>query len=283
MAGSALDRAFDALELLASHPAGLPLAAVVEALRIPKSAAHRLLALLSARGYVHQDEASGRYRLTTRLASLGFRFLALAGVPDIVQPTLDRLAERTGELVRLGVIDGDRQTWVAKSQGARSGLRYDPDMGAEAPLASTASGQAWLACLTDEQALMLVSRQGFPAPGAHGPNAPRTVRALLERLRAARERGYARVAESSAPGTAAMAATIRHPASRAVVGVVSVAGPLVRLTDARMDELAPAMLSAAAQLSDASSSSEFFTAVGRASIGASEPTAPRPRAVRAQH
>ncbi len=275
MTGSALDRAFDALELLASHPAGLPLAAVVDALDIPKSAAHRLLAQLVARDYARRDELSGRYRLTTRLASIGFRFLALAGVPDIVQPTLDRLAERTGELVRLGVVDGDRQTWVAKAQGARTGLRYDPDMGMEAPLASTASGQAWLACLTDEQALALVSRQGFPSPGTLGPNAPRTVRALLERLRAARERGHARVAESSAPGTAAMAAAIRHPSTRGVVGVVSVAGPSVRLTDARMDELAPAMLEAAAELSNVSAASEFFSAAGRPAIAARAPSPPR--------
>jgi DNA-binding IclR family transcriptional regulator len=268
VSGSALDRAFDALELLASRPAGLPLASVVEALSIPKSAAHRLLATLAARGYVQQDAPTGHYRLTTRLVSMGFRYLALAGVSDTVQPTLDRLAERTGELVRLGVVDGDRQTWVARSQGARSGLRYDPDMGADAPLASTASGQAWLACLTDEQAVVLVSRQGFPTPGAHGPNAPRTVRALLERLRAARERGYARVVESSAPGTSAMAAAIRHPATRGVIGVVSVAGPSIRLTDDRMDDLAPSMLEAAAELADASATSEYFTAIGRASARA---------------
>ena len=62
---------------------------------------------------------------------------------QIVQPVLDRLAQETGELVRLGVIDGERQTWIAKSQGARSGLRYDPDMGRDAPLFYTASGHAW--------------------------------------------------------------------------------------------------------------------------------------------
>lgn len=144
------------------------------------------------------------------------------------------------------------------------------------PLASTASGQAWLACLTDEQAVALASRQGFPSQDAHGPNAPRTVRALLERLRAARGRGYARVAESSAPGTSAMAAAVRHPATRGVIGVVSVAGPSVRLTDARMDELAPVLLEAAAELADASATSEYFTAIGRGSIGAASPPAAAP-------
>jgi IclR family transcriptional regulator, acetate operon repressor len=261
--GGALERALAVLELLASHPAGLPLGQIAQTAGLPKSAAHRILAALAAHRYVHQDAETGRYLLTTKLVSLGLRYLALAGIVDTVQPTLDRLARETGELVRLGVINGDCQTWVAKAQGARFGLKYDPDMGRETPLASTASGQAWLASLTDEQALELVARQGFRPADAQGPNAPSTIEALLVRLRAARKRGYAWVVESSAPGTSAMAAVVRHPMTGGVVGVVSVAGPSVRLTEARMQELAPAMLAAAAELSDACKSSDYFTAASR--------------------
>jgi DNA-binding IclR family transcriptional regulator len=176
MTGSALDRAFAMLELLASEPSGLPLNAASRALDVPKSAAHRLLAALAERGYVRQDAETSRYLLTTRLVAVGFRYLAAAGIVDLVQPVLDELARTSGELVRLGVIDGERQTWVAKSQGARSGLRYDADMGMEAPLAPTASGQAWLACLTDEEAVTLVARQGFPGEQPRGPKAPRTLK-----------------------------------------------------------------------------------------------------------
>lgn len=276
MTGSALDRAFAMLELLAAEPEGLPLNAASRSLDLPKSAAHRLLAALTARGYVRQDGETGRYLLTTRLVAVGFRYLAAAGIVDLVQPVLDALARGTGELVRLGVVDGERQTWVAKSQGARSGLRYDAEMGSEAPLASTASGQAWLACLTDEQALSLVARQGFPEPAPRGPNAPRTLKALLERLHAARKRGYAWVVESSGPGTSAMAVAIRHPLTGGVVGTVSVAGPSVRLTEARMHELAPRMLAAAGELADASTASAFFTAASRSPMSAAGETR-RPR------
>jgi DNA-binding IclR family transcriptional regulator len=273
VAGSALDRALEIVELLASHPAGLPLHAIQRALDIPKSAAHRMLAALAARGYVRQDAPTARYLLTTKLVALGFRYLAVAGIVDIVQPTLDQLAEATGELVRLGVVDGDRQTWVAKAQGARGGLRYDADMGAEAPLAATATGHAWLACLTDERAIELVLRQGFGDAAVQGPAAPRTIQAVQERLRLARERGYAWVVDSSAPGTAAMATAIRHPATRGVVGTVSVAGPSVRLTEARMHALAPTMLAAAAELADACRASDFFIAASRSSAATPSPRA----------
>ncbi|MDU2875045.1 MAG: IclR family transcriptional regulator, partial [Pseudomonas aeruginosa] len=162
MAGSLIERALGLLELLASDARGLPLQQLADRLDIPKSAAHRMLAELIRLGYVRQDDDTSRYRLSTRLAALGFRFLASSGVVDLVQPVLDGLARETGELVRLGVIEGDRQTWIAKSQGATSGLRYDPDMGREAPLFYTASGHAWLASLSDKAALALVERNEAP-------------------------------------------------------------------------------------------------------------------------
>ncbi len=161
MAGSQIERAFSLVESLTGEPQGLPLQTLAERLDIPKSAAHRMLTELVRLGYVRQNRDNSRYQLTAKLVALGFRYLSSNGA-DIIQPILDRLAQDSGELVRLGVIDGARQTWIAKSQGARSGLRYDPDMGRDAPLFYTASGHAWLASLDDEQALQMVLRQALP-------------------------------------------------------------------------------------------------------------------------
>jgi DNA-binding IclR family transcriptional regulator len=270
MSAALADRLLDTLQLLAEHPSGLPLQAIAERIDVAKSGAHRLLADLARNGYVRQDADTARYFLTTRLVSLGFRYLAASGVVDLAQPVLDRLAADTGELVRLGIVDGERQTWVAKAQGARTGLRYDADMGREAPLACTASGHAWLACLDDDDAVALVMRQGLDAGDEpRGPNAPRTVAALLQRLRAARKRGYAIVVDSSAPGMSAMAAPIRHRSDGRVIGVVSVAGPGVRLTEARMHALAPRMLEAAAELADACEGSEYLAQASRSTRGQS--------------
>jgi DNA-binding IclR family transcriptional regulator len=173
--------------------------------------------------------------LSTKLVAMGFQYLSSSGA-DIVQPVLDRLAQETGELVRLGVIDGERQTWIAKAQGARTGLRYDPDMGRDAPLFYTASGHAWLACMSDAEALSLVERQGAEVPVGVGPNAPRSNIELLERLRLARE----------------------HPVDGRVIGVLSIAGPSARMPGARLHELAPLLMTFAEELSAASLASELF-------------------------
>jgi DNA-binding IclR family transcriptional regulator len=257
MAGSQIERALSLLERLTLEPRGLALQALADALGIPKSAAHRMLGELSRLGYVRQNPESLRYLLTTRLVAQGFRYLSNSGV-DIVQPILDRLAEHTGELIRLGVVEGHRLTWMAKAQGARSGLRYDPDMGREAPLFYTASGHAWLATLSDDEALALVKQQGIAPAEGFGPNAPRSTTELLARLQLARQRGYAWVMESSAVGMSSMAVAVRHPATGATLGVLSVAGPTARLPEPRLHELAPVAQAAALELAEASPASEWF-------------------------
>src|SRR4030095_1389473 len=141
--GDFVDRVMDIIELLADEPKGLPLSEIARRLDMPKSAAHRLLSSLVNRGFAVQDDTSQRYRLTVRLAAVGFRVLAGAGTSDILPPSLDRLGRRTGELVRLALVEGDTLFWIAKAQGALSGLRYDPDLGQAVVLHDTATRKAW--------------------------------------------------------------------------------------------------------------------------------------------
>lgn len=253
-----IERVLAVIELLAPVPDGLGLFDIADRLRIPRSATHRLLTALSAAGYVRQDRTHGAYRMTAKIASLGFAFLAASGVTDLAQPILDRLARESGELVRLAIVDGRRLTWVAKAQGSPHGLRYDPEMGQVARLCCSATGIAWLICLTDAEALALVEAQGWGAPDEHGPNAPRDVTGFLPLLHEARARGYSRVVESFAPGMSAMAAPVARAGGSEIIGSVSIAGPSVRLTEARMDVLAPGLLEAARELSAAMASSPVW-------------------------
>jgi DNA-binding IclR family transcriptional regulator len=252
-----LERSFKVLEHLAGHPEGRALSALSAALEMPLSATHRLLSELVRCGYVRQDQSHGDYMLTIKLVSLGLSFLSNSGIVDIAQPLLDRLAASSGELVRLAVVDGDELTFVAKAQGATRGLRYDPDMGLSVNLSSSSAGHAWLSTMTDEQALQLVARQGFGQPEDFGPKAPTTVKALLALLRAARKRGFSMISEVFAPAMTAMAAPVRG-GNGAVIGVITIAGPLVRLTEERMLELGPLLLESAEELSRASGASMHF-------------------------
>lgn len=252
-----LDRSLYALEYLAARPEGQSLTVIADDLQIPRSACHRLLTDLIRCGWVRQMRDHGDYALTTKLAALGLNYLSGSGILDIAQPLMDRMAELSGELVRLAIVDGERLTFVAKAQGARGGLRYDPDTGTDVRLSCSSAGHAWLSTLPEDQALQIVARQGFGSREQFGPRAPITVKALADILDETRRRGFATINEMFAPGMNAMAAPIQR-AGEVAIGVITIAGPSIRLTQARMEELAPSLITLSGELALASTSSPIF-------------------------
>lgn len=251
------DRAISILEILAKNPDGMALKDISDRLSIPRSATHRLLADLREEGYVRQDYEGGSYRLTAKIVALGFTYLANAGVTNEIQPIIDRLAEATGELVTLAVIDSGRLIRLAKAQGAKRGLLYNPDEGSEVYLAATSNGHAWLSCLPEDEVLQLVARQGFNREG-YGPNAPKTIKDLLKLVAAAKRAGYAKIFETYEAGTSAVAAPILRAGTTIPIGTLSVAGPSIRVTSSYLDRIAPILLASAKEIADAGSGSPIF-------------------------
>jgi DNA-binding IclR family transcriptional regulator len=270
-----LDRGLAILELLVANAPGMRLHEIADRLNIPRSATHRLLTELVRHGYVRQDTDYADYMLTLKLCSLGLAELSRSGVVDIAQPYLDNLAEESGEVARLSVIDGDQLIWVAKAQGAPAGLRFDPDMGGIAELSCTASGHAWLSCLSDEVAVELITKQGGftrRREEPYGPNAAKTIQELLQQLHEARARGFSIVAEAVHVGIAAVAAPVHHAGTGQPIAAISVAGPHVRLTDARLEALGPKIVAAAAALSAASAGSPMLRKAFAGSSNSREPS-----------
>lgn len=250
MTVAAVSRCLKLLEMLASEREPMELTELAARLDLPASAVHRLVATLAEHGWAVQDDASQKYALSLRMSTLAFRNLDARAVPDIVQSVLDRLARETREYCRLAIVEGEDLVWVARAQGAVSGLRYDPDMGQEIVLHATANGKAWLSTLPEDEALRIIFARGFQAHRALGPNSARTIDELRERLRQTRERGYGTSIEEAEVGTAAIAVPFYAstvPGSP-VAGTISVAGPLVRIVPDRHESLADALHRAAQEI-----------------------------------
>ncbi|MCW2603471.1 MAG: IclR family transcriptional regulator [Pseudonocardiales bacterium] len=244
---SALPRAFAVIDLLVGKLQGLSLGEIAETLDLPKSAAHRTLADLIAVNYVHQEETNGNYTLTVRLVSQALRHLARIPLVDQAKPLLARLAEHSGELSRLSIVDGDSLVWVAKRQGASSGLRYDVDSGREIKLAASASGLAWLSALPDERVISLLEAQGFDDITDFGPNAPHDLTAVLATVAQVRKDGYAFTDSTYELGISTVAVPI-VPRGQAPLGTLSITGPNVRLTREHALDMIPHLQDAAEQL-----------------------------------
>lgn len=275
----ALEKALAIVEYLVDHPDGAGLVQIATDLGQLRSACHRTLQELVRFGYVRQLPRRGDYALTTRMAAMGLSFLSKSGVVDIAQPILDRLAQVTEELVRLAIVDGERLTLMAKAQGARSGLRYDPDMGLDLRLSCSGAGQAWLMTLPEDAAIEAVSRQGLGNPKHFGPNAPTSIRSLLGVLDASRRRGYSMIEGAYAPGMNSMAAPVRRRDEPAT-GIIVIAGPASRLTRARMTQFGPALLRAAEELALSADASPLLKSANLGTWGNVSEKPARARAAR---
>jgi DNA-binding IclR family transcriptional regulator len=117
------------------------------------------------------------------------------------------------------------------------------------PLYATASGKAWLATLkSDDIVQKIVKNGGFKDADRYGPNVQRSIESLLRDVKKTAQRGYGIANSEAEPGVTAIAAAICSGGDGAALGTVSVAGPSVRMTDARIQELAPLVRQCAAEL-----------------------------------
>ena len=157
----ALLRGLTILELLARHPEGLRMSEIAEALRLPPNSVFRINGQLEESGYLRRDDA-GRFRLGTKLFSLGCGAL---GEERLIEKSLDvmrRLRDETTETVLLGQ-RLDREGVVLEQLPALHALRFVVDPGSRFPLHSAAPGKAMLAFLPEDERAQVLSKMKYPA------------------------------------------------------------------------------------------------------------------------
>lgn len=247
---STVERTMQVLEFLADEPDGLTVSELARRLGINKSIALRILATLEATSYLYRETDTQRYRLTYRIANLALRQLARSGLLDQCGPCLRELAERTGELVRLAIIQERRPIWVHAVSGPQRQLRVDPVYGHEIVLHIHAAGKAWLMTLDDAEIDALLGPGVLKARTKYSLT---TRRALKADLDIARTRGFAISFEEGELGVGAVAAPIlldefAHAGRAHCVGVVSVAAPISRMDRGALSQAGELVVEAAHQL-----------------------------------
>jgi DNA-binding IclR family transcriptional regulator len=103
---------------------------------------------------------------------------------------------------------------------------------------------------TGEAMQTVMKNGGLKDAGRYGPNVLRSVEALLRELKATARRGYGIALSEAEFGVTAVAAAIRPDDASPALGTVSIAGPGARVTEKRVQELAPLVLRTARELSN---------------------------------
>lgn len=252
---ASVERALKIIEWLADMPGGLSFSEIVERLGgVNKAIAFKLLNTLEGCGYVFHNDRTANYCLTLRVSNLALRKLSGARLLEQSRAILMPLADQTGELVRLAVVEDiaplPRLTWVLSLLPRRQVLQIDPHYSLEIGLHTHAAGKAWLASLPFEQAMKLVKGKKFKAMTPHSIVTPEGFRKELKRTAA---QGYAVSFEEHAVGVSAIGVAVfgeRLDGTRVCVGVVTIAAPTARRGREDLLSWVPAVKAAAVRLGE---------------------------------
>ncbi len=236
---TAVDRGADLLVRVLESEQPVALGDLASASGIPKSTASRLLTALERRGLIEQDGERGRLRPGPAILRVAERSMLERNVVELARPSLDALAQASGETINLAV-------------PARHGVEHVAQVESRHFLGT---GQ-WLGQLVDYhctavgKVFMAFGRATMPAQplARHTPGTitdPQVLRAELEQVRRSE---CATAVDELETGLAAMAAPVRG-ARGDVIAALSVSGPTLRMTPARILELQPGLIGEARRLS----------------------------------
>ncbi len=243
---AAVDRTMRTIEMLADAADGLSTSEVARSLDVNKQIAVRILFTLLQSGYVFQTPDQ-LYKLTYKIGNLGFRQQATARLTDQCVPLIRVLADETGELVRLAVIEAGQPIWLYAAAGRTHRLRLDPVWPAEVLPHVHAVGKVMLSTLTDAE---IAERIGTEPFHQETPHSITTMKRLRKDIEAVHKRGFATSCEEAEPGVGAIAAPIVTAHSRRPVGIVSIAAPTARVSCKELEAWSDRLLQVARQLAD---------------------------------
>jgi IclR family KDG regulon transcriptional repressor len=241
----ALHHALNVLEtFLEQGNAVQGISGISDGLGLNKSRVFRILNTFEQHHFVQRDPETKQYRLGVALMAFGEAARRRLEVVRVASPILDDLAERSGETVHLGVLDGDESVCVARRVSAHS-VRLYAEIGRRAPLHVGGVPKVLLAYLPAKErervlyrgGLLPITDQTITDPGA-----------LEEVLAEIRHNGYNVSAGDLDPEVHSIAAPIRDHAGR-VVAAVSVAGPSHRFPPDKVQETIQHVCHAAAEIS----------------------------------
>jgi IclR family pca regulon transcriptional regulator len=240
-----LMRGLDVLRCFDRDHQTLSLGEVARMLGWRRTEPFRFLHTLESLGYLHRDPVTKRYRLTTKVLEMGFVALANLPLPELAQPYLERLRDRTNGSAHVGVLDGQEVVYVGRA-ASRAILGSTIHIGSRLPAHATAIGKTLLASQPDTWLRDWLERHDLTRYTA---TTLAETPALLRELAAIRASGYAISNAEFELGIRSVAAPIIDAAGHAVAAI-NVSAPLESLTDDALAAIIiPAVRETAAELS----------------------------------
>jgi IclR family KDG regulon transcriptional repressor len=214
-------KAFKVLNAISDASNGLGISDLSKKLKIGKSTVHGITTALEELGVLVRDPLDKRYTMGYSLLEFCRTAYAKIGLKDLARKPMEKLMEKVGETVFLGVLNGDHVTIVDVAE-SRNEMKITSPPGTRLPLLAGATGRVLLSQIEKEKAIEIIQKKGLVRYTS------KTVidqRQFLREIEKAKEQGYAVDDEEYIPGVRAVAASLGSasspPAALWVVGFTS--------------------------------------------------------------
>lgn len=236
-------RGFDVITAFRAGAPAMSLSDVATATGLARPTARRILATLTALGYVRTVD--GRFALTPRVLELGLSYVQAIGLWDVARPHMEALVAQTHESTSVAQLDGSDIVYVARTSVPKL-ITLAVDIGTRFPAVATSLGKVLLSDLDDDELDAALAQ-----PGRSGiePRVAPSRDELDELLREVRARGWAATDEQLARGIRSVAVPLRNGSGRTVAAMNVTVHAAETSMDTLLGEHLPRLLRAASEVS----------------------------------
>ncbi len=242
----ALERALDILEAFSIEKSEMSLTELSGKVNLSPATVSRLLQTLVKRGYLTQNPANKKYRLSFKFLDLVAIIYAGMDLHQAAFPVLRRLRDKLKETVYLDVIKGDERVCIMSLSGTHPVRTYVP-LGQRSPLYAGADSRLLLASWDDEDIEAYFNRVELKR---FASNTITDREKLWEEIRFIRLTNISFSVNEFHQGSACISAPVRDHSGK-VVAALSVSFPDSRADKNNIENYIAAVGGAARSLSEA--------------------------------
>jgi IclR family KDG regulon transcriptional repressor len=153
-------KAFKILHTIADSSNGLGVSELAKQLKIGKSTVHGITSALEELGVLVRDALHKKYNMGYTLLELRKKAYAKMELRDVARSPMEKLMEKIGETVFLGVLNGDHVT-ILDMVESHNEMKITSPPGTRLPLIAGATGKVFLAQFEEKKAKEIIQKMGL--------------------------------------------------------------------------------------------------------------------------
>jgi len=198
-------KAFKILQTIADSSTGLGVSELAKKLRIGKSTVHGITSALEEMGVLVRDPLHKKYNLGYTLLELRKKAHGKMALRDMAKIPMEKLMEKIGETVFLGILNGDHVT-ILEMVESHNEMKITSPPGTRLPLIAGATGKVFLAQFEEKKAKETIQKMGL---GRYTSKSIVDQKKFFKEVEETKKRGYAIDDEEYMLGVKAVAAPIQ--------------------------------------------------------------------------